>query len=668
VLIASAFYAGAAFAEPVVDVAPAPPEAPPLVQVTLAPERPHVDLTRHMAGTSGDPVRAVENLPGVLRSPPDGDGVVVWGARADESRILVDGIEVPSLLHVGSQRSVIGVHAPGSVELVPGAYGADYGRALGGLVLITTRDLPTEGAHGAAEASFADASLLLAGAPTSRFRVGLSGTWSYADHAPDNFGDPVTTFYGPARYRDFQAKAELALTSQRRLTAMVLGAAEEVQPSNLALYQRTLRYPPHERTWYRVAVRYTDDRKNGTAVMPFVGWTLDDLNSPSGFLNERHLHTFHYGLRAQQQLWLGERAVLTASLDGSFERTRASHIGSVQFPRRPEDPDPVVDSNLVLSDWQSTVGDVAASLALDWRVGRWRLGPAFRADVFPTFVEGAGPAGHASPRHYPVALGPRLSVEYLPHPSVSLHVASGLYSQPASAGDLSPSIGNPALGPSRAAHARADVRWHVTAFTSVEAAGFLRHAWDIAVRGPVESAPDEPRLVSDGRARAYGAQLMVRRQVSERFDAWLAYTISHSEMRQSQNDPWTIAPYDRTHALTALFVHRWRGWLSSARFRYTSGWPYTPVENAVYSSSGDFYTPVYGARDSGRLRAFMQADLHLGRELHLGPGVGSVFFDITNVTSRENDEAVRSYSYDYGKHASISGPSRAYMLGARWQW
>jgi hypothetical protein len=643
-----------------VSLAESTPDVPPPTQQPTAMSQPaeppqeqsSVDLRRHVAGTFGDPVRSVENLPGVLRST-ESEGVVIWGARVEDSRVLVDGVEVPALLHVGSQRAVIGLNAPGSIEVVHGAYGADHGRALGGLVLISTRDLPAVGVHGAVEATAADASVMLSGAPTSRFRIGLSGTWSYTDRAPDGFGEPVS-FYGSPRYRDFQAKAELDLAAQRRLTALVLGATEEVQP-----VYASFRYPPHERTWSRIALRYTDERKSRAMVMPFVGWTNDDLNASanSNFLPvQRLLHTLHYGLRAERQFWLGDSAVLTASLDGLFERTRASQLGTLNSPEV---------SYQAMSDWQATVGDVAAALSLRWQVGRWTLSPAFRADVFPTFVENGAPVGHV--KHVPVALGPRLAIEYLPHPSVTLHAAAGLYSQPASAGDLSAVFGDPQLGPSRSAQGRAGVRWRMTESTSVETTGFVRQSWDIAFRGEAENA-DASRLVSDGRTRAYGAEVMVRKEVSARLDAWLAYSIGRSEMRQSQYDPWTISPQDRPHALTALFVHRWRGWLSSARFRYTSGPPFTPVDNSAWNASGDYYAPIYGPRNSGRLRAFMQADLRLGRELRLGPGVGSVWFDITNLTSRENDQTVVAYSYNYSKYATIGGPSRTYMLGARWQW
>jgi hypothetical protein len=159
---------------------------------------------------------------------------------------------------------------------------------------------------------------------------------------------------------------------------------------------------------------------------------------------------------------------------------------------------------------------------------------------------------------------------------------------------------------------------------------------------------------------------MVRKELSATLDAWLAYTISRSQMRQNEGFPWVLAPQDRTHTLTAVFAHRWRGWLSSARFRYTTGPLYTPVTGAIIDTSTDRYLPVFGAQNSARMRAFMQADLRFGREIHVGDSVGSVFFDITNITSRQNSEAIL-FSPDYAKNATLSTPPRTYLLGVRWQ-
>ena len=205
-----------------------PPQAPLAPQ--LAPEESiDAEMARHMAGTWGDPSKVLGNLPGVLHSAPASDGLSVWGARPSETRVFVDGVEIPALLHLSGVRSAVGTSLVGRLDLVPGAYGADFGRALGGLVLISTPDLPAQGVHGAAEANLLDSSLLLTAAPSGRFRFGLAGTWSYLDRYHARLDETTTTLYQVPRYRDFQAKAELDLAPQRRLTLLVLAQLRPVR-------------------------------------------------------------------------------------------------------------------------------------------------------------------------------------------------------------------------------------------------------------------------------------------------------------------------------------------------------------------------------------------------------------------------------------------------------
>jgi hypothetical protein len=210
----------------------------------------------------------------------------------------------------------------------------------------------------------------------------------------------------------------------------------------------------------------------------------------------------------------------------------------------------------------------------------------------------------------------------------------------------------------------------------VDATGFFRQAWDVAVRNAQPTVTPGQFLVPDGLARAYGAQFIVRKELTARLDTWLGYTVSRSEMRlggadtgwafPSPNRSWMVAPQDRTHIVTGVFAYRWRGWLSSARFRYTTGAPYTPITGSFLNSSVDVYEPIYGDPNSARMRAFMQADARVGRELHLGSSVGSLFFEVTNATAHHNGEAI-IYSYNYSKSATVDAPLRSYLLGVRWE-
>ena len=98
---------------------------------------------RRVPGTQGDAVKVVENLPGVARAGLGSGDVVLWGAAPGESRVLVDGIEVPGPLSPGRLARVVAPPFLAGVEVVPGAYGASHGRGLGGLVLVETAGLPS---------------------------------------------------------------------------------------------------------------------------------------------------------------------------------------------------------------------------------------------------------------------------------------------------------------------------------------------------------------------------------------------------------------------------------------------------------------------------------------------------------------------------------------------
>src|SRR5262249_19288869 len=88
---------------------------------------------RRVPGTQGDTLKVVQNLPGVARAALGTGQIVVWGAAPKDTRVDVDGVEIPALYHVGGYRSTIPSDLVRAIELVPGAYGAEYGRGLGGL-------------------------------------------------------------------------------------------------------------------------------------------------------------------------------------------------------------------------------------------------------------------------------------------------------------------------------------------------------------------------------------------------------------------------------------------------------------------------------------------------------------------------------------------------------
>ncbi|HEY3253643.1 MAG TPA: Plug domain-containing protein, partial [Polyangiaceae bacterium] len=131
--------------------------------VGIRPRRDAVELkltaeqARAEVGTHDDPAKAIENLPGLARSPFGSGQFLLWGAAAEDSRVYVDGVEIPQLFHGSGIRSTVNGNLLQSVTLTPGAYGADYGRAIGGMVRLETREL-ADGYRASIELSVLDAS------------------------------------------------------------------------------------------------------------------------------------------------------------------------------------------------------------------------------------------------------------------------------------------------------------------------------------------------------------------------------------------------------------------------------------------------------------------------------------------------------------------------------
>ena len=143
----------------------------PRIKKEAVETRIRTEEARRVPGTQGDTLKVVQNLPGVARSSFGSGQLIVWGSAPKETRVNVDGVEIPTLYHVGGLRSTVNSDLVRSIDLSPGSYGADYGRGLGGLVRIELGALPKEGVHGYVAADVMDASALISAAVTPRLRA-----------------------------------------------------------------------------------------------------------------------------------------------------------------------------------------------------------------------------------------------------------------------------------------------------------------------------------------------------------------------------------------------------------------------------------------------------------------------------------------------------------------
>jgi hypothetical protein len=300
---------------------------------------------------------------------------------------------------------------------------------------------------------------------------------------------------------------------------------------------------------------------------------------------------------------------------------------------------------------------VAATLSLLDK--RLTVTPQFRLQVLTL---AGNPGSSASFSHAYLSPEPRLALRYQLTPRVALKGAVGLYSQPPSPDLLSPVFGNPNLGPALGTQYVAGVDVDLTSTLHLETEAFWKQSRHLPVPG---ENPGDPPLTDDGKGRAYGAELMLRQQLSKNFLGWVSYTFSRSERQLHPDQAWRRYQFDQTHILTLMGSYTLpRGFQIGARYRYVTGNPYTPVAGAYYDSNADKYTALYGPPASVRLPAFNQLDLRIDKIFTFDKWRLSLYLDVQNVLRASNPEAI-GYNYNFTVPHPVSGLPLLPIIGIR---
>ena len=98
-----------------------------------------------MAGTQGDALKVIEDLPGAARTSPIGGGLlVIRGSDPVDSLVFLDGLYLPLLYHFGALSSTVNPDLLEAIDYVPGNFSVAYGDMIGGLVSASSRPLREE--------------------------------------------------------------------------------------------------------------------------------------------------------------------------------------------------------------------------------------------------------------------------------------------------------------------------------------------------------------------------------------------------------------------------------------------------------------------------------------------------------------------------------------------
>jgi TonB family protein len=637
-------------------------------------QRENEEVTRHsmskaelstVPGTFGDPLRAIQNLPGVARVPYGLGQLVVRGAAPQDSSVFVDGQKIPILYHFLGGPSVLTPSLIDKIDFYPGGFGVHYGRATAGVLDVTTRKEPLTQVHGSADINFIDSSASIEGPLGGGVSGSLSARRSYIDLLlpyviPQRSGS--STLIATPVYWDYQARADKDLGNAGRLSLFVFGSDDNLHVVSQDPSRGDLDLGTHI-GFHRVIGTWTATKDGWVSRLSgSYGYELQKFGAGTIAVdNTANVFT----LREDLTRPISKKLTLVTGYDGQLRlEDDHFHIPVPNITRTFGQTAPIlrdIDRSL------SNTGSALYAEAL-WDPRKdLRIVPGLRGDWF----------------HYSTTdrftVDPRVVIRWSQTPTFAWKAGVGIFHQPQETQVLDRQYGNPKLQPIWADQYHFGFEKRFSDAITLDTTFYYMRRHNLPVPDPAVNFNDQ------GRGRGYGMELLLRHEITRHFFGWISYTLSRSEQTAaavgnsgiggpgmmggipSPSNPTTgffPTPFDQTHNLVLVASYTHKAWEFGARFRLVTGVPETPVVGSVYDSDYNAYRPVMGPTDSGRRQMFHQLDLRIEHTWTHDTWRFSTYLDVQNVYNAQNPE-LTVYDYRNQQSAPVRGIPFLPILGVR---
>ncbi len=620
--------------------------APGTVVRTLKPEE-----AEKVAGTQGDVLRAVADLPGVAR-PPLGLGMlIVRGGAPEDTKVFLEGDEIPLAFHLGALTAVVNTDTLAGLDFIPGTFPAKFGRATAGVIDLRTRP-GKEQLHGYVQADFVNATALVEGPLGSpeRGTFIVSVRKSYLDSVL-GWALPlagVSETVSP-NFWDYQARVDFKL----RHGTLHLGAFGSQDHLGLVVPSDNPEDSDHvdsSNGFHRVYLAWTTPLPHGLTNELHVAAGFDAMDVGATGLVKAGYTVWRSTVRDEIRLRPWSWLELAGGVD--------LQLGQYQFDFSTANPftsgttgGTAVDPTAALITEKETEPLLEPGGYLQATLQRQRL------TVVPSLRLDYSHAIHAT------WLDPRISAAYRvlegAAGDVTLKAATGLFHEHPRPDLLIPLYGNPNLLPEQAVQAsvgavyqRPQLRFELTWY-----AAWLSHL-PVATRASTLDADGNQtplNFASTGTGSSRGLELLARWEPQPGRFGWIAYTLSQSLRNDHQGQPEHPYDYDQPNVLTAVGSYSIaHGWSVGARVRYATGNPTSPVQRAVLDDADGSYFAVDGPTNTVRLPDFFELDLRADKEWVFDSWKLAAYLDVLNATNNANAEAWH-YNYDYTERTPIRG-------------
>jgi hypothetical protein len=597
---------------------------------------------RRSPGGFEDVIRAIAVLPGVAQAQAGRNDLVVRGGAPSENLFTVDNIEIPNINHFGTQGSSGGPLSYVNLDYVretsfsTGGFGVRYGDRLSSVLNITLRDGRTDRLGGKATIAATQFGLNLEGP------IGSSGTFVFsARRSYLDFIFKAAGFSFVPEYWDFLGRGNYKLDERNELTVLAVGAIDDV-------------------AWFNRDAddRFKNSRVLGTAQRQYAsgvswrnlfshGFTSVTLSrsyvSYNGTQRDSLLNPIFENRSTEGET--GLRGDVVYKVSSGLEVSGGVAVKNLRFT-----------SNLAIPGYVTTFGDTLKVSVNDYET---------RATKAAAYVQASGHLAESVTLtlggrleyfdliNQKTTFAPRGSLSYEFTPFTTASASIGRYYQSPSTLWLVANPVNRDLRPISVDQYILGIEQLLQADLKVRVEGFLKEYRDypasldrpylvLANTGAGYGGSDDnyasfglDRLVSAGKGRAYGVELLVQKKLTDSSPLYGLVSVTVGRSRFTALDGVERAgsfEQDVIANLSAGWVFN-DEWSASMKFRYASGRPYTPFTPAGTQNVAEY--------NAGKTSPLHSVDVRVERRWNFEAWNLIGYIDIQNVYNNKNTGSVR---------------------------
>jgi len=613
-----------------------------------------VDEIKRNPGGNRDISKAIQSLPGVASTASFRNDILIRGGSPAENSFYIDGIEIPTINHFSTQgasggpNGMINVDFVKDVDFYAGAFPVNRGNALSSVFDFKYAEGNPDKMQGTFTLGSSDAGFTLDGPVGEKTNYILSIRHSYLQFLFEAIGLPFLP-----TYTDYQMKIKHRFNEKNHLTIFQIGAFDDfvlnLDANETESQKYLLNVIPVNTQWnYTFGLKYT--RFEDNSYTNFILSRSMLRNNIYKYLNndESTNDNLLFDLNSDEEE--NKFRVENIRRFNGFKLLVGAGYGFDQYSNKTYNQVPI-NGEVVISNYDATLNlnqwGVFAQISKRFLDERLILSTGFRGDAADYSDE---------TKNIFKQISPRFSASYKISNSFNINFNTGIYYQ------LPPYtmlgyVNNGVfvnkenkLKYMRNKHIVGGLEYLAKSNTRITIEGFLKKYDQYPfllndsisfanVGGDFGVVGDEP-VNSTAEGRTYGLELFVQQKLFKGFYGIVAYTLSWSEFKDKRGN-YVPTAWDSRHIVNLTGGYRFgKGWEIGAKWRFTTGSPYTPYDEAsslsipVYNATFGEGVLNYNQLNSERIPAIHGLDFRLDKKFFYDKWNLQLFLDVQNAYAK----------------------------------